>query len=152
MERVSSQLTIFLRIALPTIWLTAILSLVVLLGFAVSGKAGLFANPFLWIILLIILGSGAAFIYFILWKFYRVDMDAKFIYVTDYFRTFRYAFEDVAQIRDSNVFPGRVFVIRLKSKGTFGREIHFLASQKLWTDFIREHPDLFEELYVREKN
>ncbi|HEX5111642.1 MAG TPA: hypothetical protein VFV79_02265, partial [Saprospiraceae bacterium] len=61
MQRVSSQLTIVLRIALPTAWLTLILSITILLGWTVRGTARLFAHPFIWISLLIILGSGFAF-------------------------------------------------------------------------------------------
>lgn len=60
MQRVSSQLTIVLRIVLPTVWFTSILSIVILLSFAVNGKAGLFGNPFIWIGLALILGTGFA--------------------------------------------------------------------------------------------
>lgn len=142
MQRVSSQLTIALRIALPTIWFTAITSIFVLLVWAVRGKAGLFANPFLWIGLLLILGSGFAIMKFILWKFYRVDMDDRFVYVSDYFKTYKYPFTAVDFIRDSKTLPGRVFCIHLKSKGSFGQKIYFLAAQVLWQDYLKEHPQV----------
>jgi hypothetical protein len=147
MERVSSQLTIFLRIALPTIWITTLLSLAVLLGFAVQGRAYLFSNPIVWIGIILILGTGIAFIRLILWRVYRVDMDNKYVYVSDYFKTYKYSYTDIEHIRDSSVLPGRIFIIRLKSKGSFGREIAFLASQKLWQDFITTHPEIFKSLY-----
>lgn len=142
MQRVSSQLTIVLRIALPTIWFTAVASIFVLLVWAVRGKAGLFANPFLWIGLLLILGSGFFIMKFILWRFYRVDMDDRFVYVSDYFKTFKYPFQAVESIRDSKTLPGRVFCIHLKSKGTFGQKIYFLAAQVLWQDYLSEHPQV----------
>ena len=82
MQRVSSQLTIVMRIVLPTIWFASILSIIVLLGFAVNGKAGLFGNPYIWIGLVLILGSGIAFIKLLLLRFYRVDMDPRFVYVS----------------------------------------------------------------------
>ncbi len=148
MERVSSQLTIFLRIALPTIWVTTLLSLAVLLGFAVQGRPYLFSNPIVWIGIILILGTGIAFIRFILWRVYRVDMDNRYVYVSDYFKTYKYTYTDIEQIRDSSLMPGRIFVIRLKSKGSFGREISFLASQKLWQDFLITHPDIFKNLYT----
>lgn len=86
MERVSSQLTIFIRIALPTIWLATVVSLFVLLTIAVRGKAQVFSNPIVWGTTIFILGSGFAFIKFILWKLYRVDMDSRNIYVSNYFK------------------------------------------------------------------
>lgn len=144
MQRVSSQLTIFIRIALPTIWLTSILSIVVLLGWAVRGKAGLFANPFIWIGLLVILGSGIALIKLVLWRFYRVDMDTQFVYVSNYFKTYKYPYSDIESITDSTTLPGRVFRITLRSKGSFGRHIYFLAAQSLWRDFLKENPGLFQ--------
>ncbi|MDQ3016851.1 MAG: hypothetical protein M3R25_09080 [Bacteroidota bacterium] len=143
MERVSSQLTIFIRIALPTMWLATVISLFVLLTIAVRGKAQVFTNPIVWVSVLIILLSGLLFIYFILWKIYRVDMDARHIYVSNYFKTYKYPFTDVESIIDSSFLPGRIFKVTFKSKGSFGQQIYFLASQKLWLDFINEHPDMF---------
>jgi hypothetical protein len=142
MQRVSSQLSIVLRIVLPTVWLTTILSIVILLSWAVSGKAGLFANPFIWIGLLLILGTGFAFIKLLLWRFYRVDMDDRFVYISNYFKTYKYPFSDIEFIRDSKALPGRVFCITLKAKGSFGKNIYFLASQVLWQDFLLTHPDV----------
>ncbi len=144
MQRISSQLTIVLRIAFPTIWLASILSIVILLGWAVRGKAGLFGNPFIWIGLLLILGSGFAFIKLILLRFYRVDVDANNIYVSNYFKTYKYPFSEVDYIRDSKTLPGRVFCICLKAKGSFGKNIYFLAAQTLWQDFLKENPGVVE--------
>jgi len=149
MDRVSSQLTIFLRIALPTIWLTTILSLVVLLAVAVSGKAQVFSNPIVLAGLVFVLASGIAFIYFFLWRFYRVDMDERYVYVSDYFKTYKYSFHDIESIKGSSWAPTRVFTIKLKSKGSFGKEIQFLASQKLWNDFVNEHPEVMRNLYIK---
>ncbi len=146
MERVSSQLTIALRIALPTIWLTTILSLIILLSWSVRGKAQILTNPFVLLGLVLILGTGYVFIRYILWRVYRIDMDEKFVYISNYFRTFKYPFSDIESIRDSRFLPGRVFCITLKSKGSFGKEIYFLASQKLWKDFVEGHPDLFKSI------
>jgi hypothetical protein len=140
MNRVSSSLTVILRIALPTIWFVSILSLLILLSWAVSGRAQLFSFPLVWAGMLLIIGCGASFIYFLLWKLYRVDMDDQSIYVSNYFRTYRYPFRDIQSIRGISVAPNRIFRIELKSKGSFGKNIYFLASQKLWQDYIQTHP------------
>ena len=149
MDRVSSSLTIVLRIVLPTVWLITILSLVILLSIAVSGKAQLFTNPILWGSLLFILGSGFAFIYFVLLRFYRIDMDNKSVYVSNYFRTFKYPFSDVKSIHGISALPDRIFHIELKSKGSFGKHIYFLASQKLWQDFVENHPQQLEGIFEK---
>lgn len=147
MDRVSSSLTIVLRIVIPTVWLVTVISLVVLLSWAVIGRAQIFSNPIIWLALLLIIGSGVAFIYFILWRLYRVDMDHKYVYVSNYFRTYKYSLKDIESIVGISLFPDRIFRIRLKSKGSFGKNIYFLASQKLWQDFIDEHPEQIRGIY-----
>ncbi len=152
MDRVSSSLTIVMRIAFPTVWLVTVFSLVVLLSLAVSGKAQIFSYPVVWIALLLIVGSGMAFIHFILWRLFRVDMDRKYIYISNYFRTFKYPFNDIKSIKGISLLPDRVFRIQLKSKGSFGKNIYFLASQKLWHDFIDEHPEQMLGIYFAPKS
>lgn len=149
MQRVSSQLTIVLRIVIPTVWLTTILSFVILLGIAVRGKAGLFGNPFIWIGLLIILGSGFTLIKWLLWRFYRVDLDHRYLYISNYFSTYKYPLSDIESIVPSATFPTRIFCIVLKSKGTFGKKIWFLASQTLWQDYLLEHPEVKDRITMK---
>ncbi len=144
MNRVSSQLTIVLRIVIPTVWFTAILSTIVLLTWAVRGRAGLFSNPYIWLGILFIVGTGYAFIHFVLWRFYRVDMDGEHLYISNYFKTFKYPYSEVITIKDPGVLRNRIYSIILKSKGSFGQKIYFLASQALWLDFKQEHPELFD--------
>ena len=150
MQRVSSQLTIVLRIALPTAWLTLIISITILLGWTVRGTARMFAHPFIWISLLIILGSGFAFIKFLLWRLYRIDFDDRFLYISNYFKTYKYELTDIESITDSKILPGRVFCIHLKSKGSFGKNIYFLASQALWKDYVETHQQQMLPLLKKE--
>jgi magnesium-transporting ATPase (P-type) len=152
MNRVSSSLTILIRIGIPTMWFAFVLSIMILLSVAVSGRAQFFSNPILWISILFILGSGMTLMYLVFWKFYRVDMDRKFVYVSNYFRTFKYSFNDIESIKGISLFPDRIFKIRLKSKGSFGRNIYFLASQKLWEDFISEHAVQLENILLAPKS
>lgn len=151
MQRVSSQLTIFLRIFIPTVWFTFIGSVVVLLVWAVRGKAGLLGNPFIWVGLLLILGCGYAVIHFFLWRLYRVDMDDQYVYISNYFKTYRYNFDDIDTITDSKTLPGRVFCIHLKAKGSLGQSIYFLASQVLWKDYLMSHDKVREKTFQEKK-
>jgi hypothetical protein len=152
MNRVSSSLTILIRIGIPTMWSAFVLSLIILLSVAVSGRAQIYSNPILWISILLILGTGMTLIYLVFWKFYRVDMDRKFVYISNYFRTYKYSFNDIESIKGISIFPDRIFKIQLKSKGSFGRNIYFLASQKLWHDFINEHAEQLENILVAPKS
>ena len=150
MHRVPSQLTIFFRIALPTIWFSAIASSVLMLTWAVRGKAGLFSNPYVWLGLLFMMATGYAFIHFILWRAYRIDMDEEHLYVSNYFKTYKYPYAEVVSIRDAGVWKNRIYRITLQAKGSFGQYIYFFASKVLWEDFKAEHPQL-SDLWVSEE-
>jgi hypothetical protein len=150
MDRVSSSLTIILRIALPTMWAASVISLVVLLSWSIGGRANIFANLIVLIGLFLIIACGIAFIKLILWKLYRVEMDDKYVYVSNYFRTFKYPFQDIESIKGVSLAPERIFKIRLKSKGSFGKVIYFLASQKLWQGFIETHSHQLKNIFIPE--
>ena len=149
MNRVSSQLTIVLRIALPTIWFTAILATLVMLTWAVRGRAGLFSNPYIWLGIIFVIGSGFVFVRFLLWRLYRIDMDGEHLYVSNYFKTFKYPYSEVVSIMDAGILKDRIYRITLKSKGSFGQKLYFVASKVLWLDFKEEHPEL-SDLWVNE--
>lgn len=152
MQRLSSQLTLLLRIAIPTVWASAILALLVLLGWSVRGKAGLFGNPFVWIGIAVILGSGLALMKLIFWRYYRIDADDRFLYVSNYFRTYRYPHGEIESVKASTRLPGRSYTIRLRSKGYFGQKIRFLASPSLLADYLSTHPDLKEKWFGPERD
>lgn len=147
MNRVSSSLTIILRIAFPTMWAAFVISLVVLLSWSIGGRVNIFSNPIVLIGLFLIIACGIAFIKLILWKLYRVDMDDKYVYVSNYFRTYKYPFQDIESIKGISFAPNRIYKIQLKSKGSFGSAIYFLASQKLWQDFVETHPNQLENIF-----
>ena len=90
------------------------------------------------------------FIKFLLWRLYRIDMDDRFLYISNYFKTYKYELDDIESIVDSKILPGRVFRIRLKSKGSFGRNIYFLAAQSLWKDYIETHQQQMLPLLKKE--
>jgi hypothetical protein len=147
MNRVSSQLTIVLRIVIPTVWFTSIVATLVMLTWAVRGRAGLFSNPYIWLSILFVVGTGFAFIRFVLWRLYRIDMDSEHLYVSNYFKTYKYPYSEVLAIRDAGIMKERIYRITLKSKGSFGQNLYFVASKVLWLDFKNEHPEL-SDLWV----
>lgn len=141
MQRVSSQLTIVLRIAIPTMWITAILTISVFMGWYLEGRASLFGNPLIWGTLLFCLITGILLIYFVLWRFYRIDMDDQFLYVSNYLKTYRYPLDQIEKVTRSGMLPHHIQTIHLRSKGTFGQRITFLLARELWKDFLDTHPE-----------
>ncbi len=72
----------------------------------------------------------------------RVELDGEFVYVTNYFKTFRYPYSNVERMDESDYLFFRSMHIHLKEGGNFGKRITFVVSQKLMDDFLKGHPDV----------
>src|SRR5690606_31379724 len=129
MQRVSSQLTIVLRIAVPTVWFSSFISLFFLLAWAGRGGQGLMDHKLLWLAMAITLFCGWLLGKLLLWRIYRIDMDDQFMYVSNYFSTYKYPFSEIDAVVPSSIWPSGIFRIELKGKGRFGKNIYFLASK-----------------------
>ena len=134
--RLSSNWTLFLKIFLPIAWLS----------FFGSFFLGSFlANPievpqltsitFRSSISLFILG-GIAFFYFTLFRLKRVDADANFVFVSNYFKTLRYTFDSIDKMVLHDHFLFKAVHIHLKERGKFGKRIIFIPKMIHFNIFI----------------
>jgi hypothetical protein len=94
----------------------------------------------------------AGFIVFLLFiwltviRLKRVDFGDDGIYVSNYFKTFRYKYEDVSKIKENNLGLFILGTIELKDKGSFGKKIHLIISKIHYQDFLEKHPERFQHL------
>ena len=118
--------------------------------FSGSGKTPLFGN---WMFkggaLLFFLG-GVAFLYFTLLQLKRVEIDHDHVYVTNFFKSYRYPFANVRQIVERNFILFHIATIELYQPGSFGRKIHFMESRQKFDDFVKSYPELADKLIVEE--
>jgi hypothetical protein len=140
--RVSSNATLFLAIFVPVFWLVFFGSLTAAI-FLYEGSffAGLPIRQLRWGAGLFY-GSGVLLLLFTLMRLKRVELDRDFVYVTNYFKTYRYPYHNVEKIETSDFLFLGFGVIHLRDKGSFGRRIPFVRSQKLYELFMDEHPDI----------
>jgi len=140
--RVSSNATLFLVIFVPVFWLVFFGSL--------TAAIFLYEGPYfagmpigrLRLGAALFYGSGALLLLFTLMRLKRVEMDDGFVYVTNYFKTYRYPYHNVAKIETSDFLFLGLGVIHLREKGRFGKRISFVRSQKRYELFMDEHPDI----------
>lgn len=88
----------------------------------------------------------AAFLYFTVFQLLRVDMGKDKIYVSNYFKTYAYAYSDVNQIKEHNYGLFRLITITLKSTGSLGQKMTFIPSYKNYEFFIQSNPELFIDI------
>lgn len=76
-----------------------------------------------------------------LWRLKRVDADDTHIYVTNYWTTVRYPWQDVARIEEKKRLNRRVVNFRLSAPGRFGQVISFLPSS-FFDDWMKERKSI----------
>ena len=146
MQRVSSNLTIFFKIFLPTSWIAFFGPMTI--AFIIAENANLpfgggalvrfgFLGGFLLFLLLI---------YIFLIPLKRVEFSSDGIYVSNYFKTFRYQYMDLKKVTEFNLGFFTLGTLVLKEKGKFGKKIRFLISMVNYRDFINNNPSLFNHL------
>ncbi|HMQ46154.1 MAG TPA: hypothetical protein PKA00_06930 [Saprospiraceae bacterium] len=141
MLRLSSNLTLFFKIFVPVFWIVfngAVTIAILVYPFEYIGdiKAIYIRLGMVFIYL-----SGLALLAFTIMRLKRVEADQHFFYITNYFKTARYPFEDVEQVERSRFLLLKTATFTLKAKGIFGRSIFFIASSR-FEEFWEENPEL----------
>ena len=150
MHQVSSNLTLVLKIFIPTFWLVVF----GLFGFVVwfttydvfgSIPATTFRIGYAVFYLLFIL-----FFYFTIMNLKRVEMSDEGLFATNFFKHYRYSWESIEKITEAPFPFVRVVTITFKEKTSFGKKIHFIPSKKRFQDFLISHPKISEQLLEKE--
>lgn len=142
-ECLSSNATLYYRIFAP------IFGTVFIAGFALAlfliPEDDLYLSfPALWA-RLAALGVLAAWLFFIkrtVWRLKRVDATPEHLFVTNYWHTVRYPWQDVDQITESRRMGRRLVHFHLKAPGRFGQVFTILPA--------RHYDELMKNLNVRE--
>lgn len=139
--RISSNLTLFYKVFIPIFWIVlfgAILASIWTLPVRVSGLSTM---SFRIVATLFYFGM-LLFLYWACMRLKRIEIDENYIYVSNYFKNYRYPHHDIEKI----VRPKRpifsIAYIYLKGKGSLGSRISFVPASSLYDDFFRIHKNL----------
>ena len=136
--RLSTNLTLILKLVLPVAW-TAFFSSFLLSSFLANPieVPQFTTNSFRTGVLVFILG-GMSFFYFTFFRLKRMDADNEHIYISNYFKTYRYTFDSI----DSFVLYDHLLLkavhINLKEKGELGKRIIFIPKMIHFNLFLKE--------------
>ncbi len=139
--RISSNLTLFYKFFLPVFWIVFFGAVTVSIWSLPVFFKGLSPMTIRIIATLFYL-SGILFFYWATLRLHRIEMDDQYIYISNYFKNYRYPHQDVAKIvrKKRSIFP--TAKIHLKNKGSLGSHISFIPASALFDDFFRNHPNL----------
>ncbi len=143
---VSSSGTLFWKFFFPSFWGVFFLTLTLGMIFTDVQPATIPKNYFSALLGITLLLGIALFAMTIL-RLKRVEMDKDFVYVTNYFKWFRYPYHNVDRIKESDFLLFKVITIYFKEKGAFGKKIFFLANHRKLNEFLQQHPDVVKTLF-----
>lgn len=146
MEQISSGFTLFLKIVFPTFWFVFFGLLGLGTVFMNSDQYALLASTQFRLSYLLFFLIFGLFIYLTLMRLHRIDMDAKNIYISNYFKTYRYDYQSVKSISVQNWLLFSLGIIELHDTGKLGKKIKFLPRKKVLNDFANQHHDIFKDL------
>ena len=136
----------FLKLILPTMWIVFFGCLLIALFVVNPDDAPLFTT---WQFRLGYIVSYFVFMLFLrltVMRLKRIDADAEFIYVSNYFKTYRYRFEDIKTISETNYYLFKVMHFELRAKGSFGSKILILEDEFRIKQYMKEFPENLAKL------
>lgn len=136
MQRLSSNLTLVYKFFIPTFYITL---------FGAVTVTVLFLNvvPIVTkIIILTLYLASVGLLAITLLRLKRVELNEDSVYVTNYFRHFRYPYHNIEKIVEKDYKLFRTATIHFVKPGTFGKKATFVPSGSLYNIFWKEHPEL----------
>lgn len=146
MQRVSTNLTLFYKFFIPIFWIVLFGSITAAVLLSSRTAFGSIPGNQFRIGITIFFLSGVVILGLTLMQLKRVEMDDEFVYVTNYFKHFRYPYHNIENLHETRFFFLKVVTITLKKPGSFGKKMTFIASNRLYRSFWEEHPELYEKL------
>ena len=138
MERLSSNLTLFFKFFVPIFWIVFFGAFTIAVFAYRNEFYGQVPGQALQIGTVLFFVSGLFMFYFTLMQLKRVDGNAEYLVVTDYFKTFRYSYDSVEKITESRFAFLKLATIHLKEKGSFGKRMFFITSFSRYERFMKK--------------
>lgn len=146
MQRVSTNLTLAYKFFFPVIWLVFFGCIMLFTWLTDVGYVGNTPMSTFRIGMTLFWLGGVAFFYWAFLRLKRVEMDATHVYISNYFKTARYPYEDLDKITSNNYGLFKSANIHLKGAGIFGKKVTFVPSRRLFPMFMETRPQLFKYL------
>ncbi len=129
MHRISTNATLFLKLFLPIFWFVFFGAFVLTVWFVKTVSWGILHDPSAKVALTLLYIIFIVFTYLTLWRLKRVEVDDLFLYVYSYFKSVRYPYPMIEDIRQYSFGPFQLACVRLKMDGSFGKKIWFFESK-----------------------
>lgn len=140
-QNVTSSWTLFYKFFLPTIWIVFFATLFLIFLFIPNLKIANLTPLQFRLVFGGFLLVGISLLYFTVMQLKRVEMDDKYIYVTNYFKIFKYPYFNVEKITIQDFLLFRTATVHFIEPGTFGKKATFIPNKKKLKNFLASHPE-----------
>jgi hypothetical protein len=145
-NNITSSATLFWKIFFPTFWIVFFFTLAMGLAFSEIKPTSIPKNAFT-ILMFVTLALGIILFYLTIIRLKKVELDEDFIYVTNYFKWYKYPYHNVDRIIEKDLVLAKIITLKFKEPGKFGKKIFFLANHRKLNEFLEEHPQVTEKLF-----
>lgn len=74
-------------------------------------------------------------------KLRRVELSATHLFASNYLKTYRYSFEDIAGVKSLHFGLFELLRVKLKSKGKLGKNISFILNRAQLEYYLEKNTD-----------
>ena len=146
MQRVSTNLTLVYKFFIPIFWIVLFGSITAVVFLSPSPAYGRIPGNQFRIGMMIFFLSGVLVLGLTFMRLKRVEMDDHFVYVTNYFKHYRYPYHNIENLHEISFFFFKIVTISLKEPGSFGEKMTFVASNRLYLGFWKNRRELYDTL------
>lgn len=144
---VSSKWTLFLSRFFPLIWTIFMGGLVIFFVFFAEWEG--LQEPFTPLLAkVLLLGfylSSLALFYLLFLRLKFVALDKEYVYVSNFLKTYRYTYDSIERIEESQVLFTKRLHFYFPQKTAFGKQITFIPS-RYWSYYLEKHPEVTAQL------
>ncbi len=142
--RLSSNWTLVLKVFFPTFWIV-FFGLLTLSLFIADPEDNLFpGNVTAKLIFTAIFLVFLLVLFLTVMSLKRVDADEEYIYVSNYFKTYRYKLQDIKAVKEIDFGLALILRSELHQKGAFGKKFSYLLNKATFDDYLLHYPECHE--------
>ncbi len=150
MINISTNATLILKFAIPIFWIIFFGSFTIAAWVVPGAEEGAGPDMTVKIGLTLFFLAGAVFLYWGLLRLKRIEMDADFVYATNYFKTYRYPWHNIAKMEEKDYLLFRTLHVYFNNPGKFGKKVYCVISQKRFNEFIAANPGVLSPFLEKE--
>jgi hypothetical protein len=147
MTRISSNLTLVFRLFIPVFFAAFYGVFTIVTWIGNPEDLGYLGQPLFRYSNTAFFFSAATILFLTVWKLKRIEFTETHIYVTNYFKTYRYVLEDIASMNKTNLFLFSTLTIKFHSRTYFGKSVVCMIAPANYKNWANQNESLIERLF-----